>query len=350
MQEFKYRYSISSDTLNGVVDYGSLVSEVNAAISNGDINHVFSRIETVDGDADSIDLVFRGELDVSEKSALDAVIAAHTGVPLPVSGDPVRLSEERDPLGRVVVVTDKKGGVGLIVPTHNFCDPTTWYTKSVRVVNETLTTSDSLRFDFANQNIIDLKHGKFFGEDKIIVMGDGYDVRVTVDGVPQTEKPIYGNAAYDYQVFYEDGYILFSNPQAGTVQATYSYATDSDWYLIPEPGKKISIRDAEVQFSPDLVIDDVLHFDAMWNMSMVVDRETYKTETDFIDQATGAFPVIPQYGALKTDIYGFPFRYNTVRVLSSVQGVALRLCLNDHRPYGGYRAVATFYCVVEDDA
>ena len=71
-----------------------------------------------------------------------------------------------------------------------------------------------------------------------------------------------------------------------------------------------------------------------------------------MDEAAGSYPIIPPCGGLELgkshSTLGFPFNYNTVRDLNSLQGVELRIKTRNGRQFGGERATATFYCTIHN--
>jgi hypothetical protein len=78
----------------------------------------------------------------------------------------------------------------------------------------------------------------------------------------------------------------------------------------------------------------------------------YKTVFQIIDQARGAYPVIPAFGGSargsSKPTYGYPMIYGTVWELFFDYGMQLRCYLNADKVFGGERATATFYCLEVD--
>ncbi len=76
-------YSIVADTLNGLVGSDRLIDEIEA---DAGITTALDprRVETA---ADVLDVVFVSAIDGDEKTALDAVVAAHDGTPADVVGN-----------------------------------------------------------------------------------------------------------------------------------------------------------------------------------------------------------------------------------------------------------------------
>ena len=74
--------------------------------------------------------------------------------------------DRRDSTGAMTTSVMKPSIAALRTITHDWVDPTTWYTKSIRVVNEVATDSgDHLRYTLAHINLIDTYHSKITGED-----------------------------------------------------------------------------------------------------------------------------------------------------------------------------------------
>lgn len=283
----------------------------------------------------------------------------------------VTLDENKDSRGNVLFVEEKRVGADLEVVTHNFSDKTTWYTKSERVTGEALTsTSDNLTYNLQHAFVIDLQHGKVHNEDDIVerhlVQGlHGYRPVVVVDGQTLVEYTPFepSQASCDYEVDYQAGAITFFESQDGATTLTidYSYATTSEWSLIPDQGTRIDIEKSEVQFSLDTVYTDAIDFE-IWGYDpqnppnkILYKKTSYKSLHGFIDEASGSYPVIPVCGGPaplgKTQqTLGFPFNYNTVRALSSAQGLELVIRTRNDRPFGGERSTATFYCTVHADS
>lgn len=244
--------------------------------------------------------------------------------------------------------------------THNFCDSTTWWTQSVRVTDETLTDSgDGLTWDSAHVKWIDMTHGKVFNEDYFAQSAPhGYVITVTVDGVSKTQRAPFADSGSDFNVNYTLGKIVFFSSQAGkTVVVSYSYANGSEWCLIPDAGTRIDIEGAEAQFSKDVVLNDSILYE-FWGYDpnnlpnkMIYGMAVYKKIINYIDEAYGSYPVIPPIGGTKRgiqqEIYGFPFRYGTIRSLFSSQGLELRVRLANDQEFGGEHATATLYCTVK---
>lgn len=271
-----------------------------------------------------------------------------------------------------LVAVAAREGSEVIYATHNFCNKTTWYSESIRVEDEQLTDSgDGLNFNSAHQFWIDMTHGRVMDEDALCQdVEHGYSVVITSDGALVTEREPYEEDGGDYTVNYATGVVTFFQSQAGkTVMATYSYATTSGWILKPEQGKDLDIEMSESQFSSDIVMTDTIRFSICGFASVFapalvaggqlqptdlveLGADRYKRFHQLVDNALGSYPVIPAIGGTtrgaQNPIYGYPFRYGTLRRLHSEYGMELRVRLEHDRPFTGEYGTATFYCVSRD--
>jgi hypothetical protein len=252
-------------------------------------------------------------------------------------------------------------GTEMIATTPNLADPSTWYGTSTRVAAAALTDSgDGLTWT-SGDTWIDMTHGKLFDEDALVADTEhGYAIEVKVDGAVKTERTPFATSGGDFTVDYRLGKVVFPSSQAGkTVTATYSKMVDSVFALVPSEGKAIDIEEVEAQFSEDIVMNDTIVFE-VWAYNpadlpnkVKIGGTRYKNFKNFIDEALGSYPVIPAIGGsvrgASHAIYGFPFRYGTVRTLSSAYGVELRVRLESDVPFGGEHATATFYCTVRTE-
>jgi hypothetical protein len=88
------------------------------------------------------------------------------------------------------------------------------------------------------------------------------------------------------------------------------------------------------------------------NYKVELKRQSYKSFMQLTDEALGSYPVIPAIGGsdrgFSHEMYGFPFRYGTVRSLFADYGLEIRVWLQNHIPHEGERVTATFYCVADD--
>lgn len=354
MASVKYTYSVADDTAEGQVNFERLENEIRDS-------GVTIALDYIEISEDDLDIWFKDSLSSPEELELDQVVEAHTGAPVaePRNADGIPLVSLHGNANEVQVV-GRQDGTDLIRASHNLCDPCTWYHQSKRTT-ETLTnpSGDDVTFESQNSNLIDLTHGRIHSEDKIRAAessGHGYGVVVRVDGVEQTPRPPFSNSGGDYEVDYEAGTVTFFSAVTGTVEADYSYEDGSEWVLQPEPGKIIEINSAEAQFSSNCDIKDTIHFiievpDGQGGY-ITVGSQLYQTYGQFVDEARGAYPVIPPLPGDRgssSEIYGFPFQYSAVRLLKSSLGMRLRIGLDNDQAFTGDRCTTTFYTTSYDE-
>ena len=85
MANFIYNYSIASDTLNGVLDAGTLEEEINDTTITAGMKDITSV-------GDNIAIIFKQELSTAEEDILTACVNAHQGVPV-IQTQAVRIQE-----------------------------------------------------------------------------------------------------------------------------------------------------------------------------------------------------------------------------------------------------------------
>jgi hypothetical protein len=268
------------------------------------------------------------------------------------------------------VVQVGRTGIESIISSHNFCDKTTWFFQSERIVSESLSNSgDNLTFSGSNLFWIDLLHGKMHKED-IWNSNEQYSVEIFVDGVKKTQRLNWDNSGGDFTVNYNSGSITFFNEVTSSVYSNYSFANGSQFILCPEAGEIINIEDAEAQFSTDVEYDSSIEFRIYgyaavfapfliesnggpfpddYKIELPGEGETYKSIFQIIDEARGSYPQIPKINGLrgmKNAMNGFPFNYATIRSLDSTYGLELRVGLSNDKEFGGERATATFYTTI----
>lgn len=276
-----------------------------------------------------------------------------------------QLSPNLDTRNRETVVLNPRIGDEFMSVTHDFCDKTTWYGDSGRITDEKATDSgDGLTWDLVNENIIDLTHGKVYAEDSLI---EDRDVIVKADDVEMTPREPFSASGGDYEVDYSVGKIVFYSSQAGkTVLVTYSYATSSNYYLMPPAACVMDIEHGEAQFSSDFEMTTGVQFQvqgyvivfapdmAESNGGPLPDytlipllTTKYKRIRNLIDEAVGVYPTIPIIGGSSrgttVTTYGFPFRYGTVRSLNSAAGMRLVISTENDIEFGGDLCTTTFY-------
>jgi hypothetical protein len=164
-------------------------------------------------------------------------------------------------------------GSEVVLGSHNFCDQTTWFGDSVRATDQAMEAKagssgliwKSTSTDPTHINWIDMRSGRIHNQEKWAEEQEhGYVVEVKVNGTTKVQCPIFifddgdtgGGPLYDYWVDYDAGEVNFFVDQTGnTVTASFSYATTSNFYVIPTAGKILRIEDAEADFSGDMVLE-----------------------------------------------------------------------------------------------
>lgn len=348
MAATKYTYSISADFPNTKVASDRLVLEIQSSA-------IVTALDRIDTAGDVCDIWFKDALSAGDETVLDGLVAAHTGDPLPSEAQPVTLaSTAADDDNRLrVSVEPRKTGDGLVIVTHNWCDPTTWYTQSERTTGETLTDSgDGLIFNSVKPNWIDLTHGKIYRENLISA---SYVPVIKVDGVTMTERAAWADSGGDFTINYATGQVTFFVSQSGkVVTADYSWENGSLFLVAPTTGKRLWIEYSEVQFSKDIEINADTHFQP-WaynpadppNKIPAASPTTYRSLDNYIEEANGCYPEIPVMGGprgFSSPRITFPFKYQTIKELRSSYGVEIRVWLEGNLPFGGEYGTATFYC------
>lgn len=230
--------------------------------------------------------------------------------------------------------------------SHDWTDPCTWYSQSVRVTGETLSLVSGKTYSFANQNIIDLTHGRLYQED---VFASSYLLKVYDNGVLKSE-------GVDYNVDYPLGQLTFdaNYTVTGPVTADYSYENGSQWVLAPDPGKVLHIEHSEVQFSRNVSMSPISFEIWVYNPfdppnKIKYQEIVYKNIKDIINSANLGQGFIPAIDMLSQDILVFPFNYSTVKSLKSSDGAELRIRILNDTAYSGEYATATFYVLSQDE-
>lgn len=262
--------------------------------------------------------------------------------------------------------------------THDWSDPTTWYSKSVLVTDEVATDSgDHQTFNLAHRNLIDTCHSKVYQEDYLKdAAGQTYRVTVKLNNVIQLEEdPHFGPSGDgDYTVDYANGKIVFVDPvtPGSTVRVTYHYANGSGFVIAPLPGKQLSIDMVEVQFSDDIVLTDTVVFQPYGYVEAFAPQLCttnggpyppgtkiplgtplkYKSFTDFQAEATKAYAQYPAMGgdnwrASPHKITIMNWDYLSSTILKSSSGMEIRVFLEHDTPFQGWYSTATFYCRLE---
>jgi hypothetical protein len=305
-------YSVSTDIPSGKVDVASLETQIRAS-------NIKTAVEAIERSGDVLSVTFKDALDATDKALLDgsssqppnhpctpgSLLGNHTGEPVPdqgytEKGNPIVGMENVQTDGVPRFVSAPRVVSEAVYASHNYCDPTTWYSQSMRVANEAAADSgDGLTWNLAEALLIDLTHGKVFdeegisGDQQILDPGDphGYLITVRVDGSPVDARPPFASdwsQGGDYYVDYVSGDVIFQATQAGKdVRVDYSYAGGAQWILNPI-GNALFIEKAEIQFSIDV------DFKATIKMQALGPVETFAPQ--LWDQQTPAWPVLLPQG------------------------------------------------------
>ena len=264
--------------------------------------------------------------------------------------------------------------------TPSWCDRTTWIQQAIRVVDEIATNFlPFTQYDVSHPNLIDTYHGKVSQEDFFKdATGNSYRVIVKVNDAAKTEQDPHLATGGDYTINYATGRITFLSALGAddVVKVTYHYATTSLYTIKPATGKILKIKSAEAQFSKDIVITDSIRFQpygyvqvfapTLWDgysppgpypantLIPLGDATVYKTMSDYINEANGAYPEIAQMGGggwrgCAQGIVTFPWNYIALTDLISSYGMEIRIFLEHDAPFTGAIATATFYCFSENE-
>jgi hypothetical protein len=266
---------------------------------------------------------------------------------------PWRISRDAD--GSARFVDELRSDSRYTAITHNFADSCTWYQESTRVTEETLTTSDPERriWSAVHAVWIDLSHGRLSDEDDV---SSKYLPVITVDGVVQTEDESFGDGGDgDFAIDYGSGSVTFHESVPGGTDpvASYSYAGSSLFTLEPASGKVLRLLEAECQMSVDILMTDTIWYGIYVTIpgigEILARQKKYKTIQDFINEANGAYPLIPSMGGEKRgtshDTLTFPWHYVSRTDLKSSLKMKAKIRLLGDIPCEGFGAYVAFYCV-----
>ena len=342
MASEKYTYSISEDFPTGKVCPSRLENEIHTS-------SIVIALDYIETDGDNCNIWFKAPLGTTDETTLGTIVASHSGEPLPV--EPV------SPTGVPYIELLAREGSSVNKVSHNWCDKCTWYTQSVRVIEEELTDSgDHTTFGSEHTHWIDLNHGRLYAEDRIKA---DYLPVISINGTPATERPPFRETGGDFVIDYETGDVTFTESQEGnTVTATYNYSNGSRFLVAPLEGKRLVVEKSKVQASTDLAMTDSIHFQPwaynpadMPNKVPVAEATIYKTWRDFVEEAEAAFPVVPALGGgdparSVAEHISFPYHYLTGKSLYYSMGLEIRVWLENDTPFTGTFGTVTFRCSV----
>jgi hypothetical protein len=275
--------------------------------------------------------------------------------------------------GRLRYAVEKSDTPKKTIISHDWTDPTTWYSSSVRVVDEIASDSGNhILYNLDHVNVIDTYHGKVTQEDFLLDGSDNsFRVTVKVNDVTKTEQDPHYGAGGDYTVNYENGTVSFLSALAANdeVKVTYHYATDSVFTVTPESGKSLAIEFAEVQFAADVVINDSVVFQPYGYVDVFAPQYLqsnggpypsltkiplgnpviYKSMSDYQNDAVKSYCTYPPLGGngwrgSPEEIIIMDWDYVSATSLRSDYGMEIRVYLQHDTAFDGYCATATFYC------
>jgi hypothetical protein len=374
----KYTYSIASDFPGAAANTTNLQTEIQAS-------SIVTALDRIDTAGDVIDIWFKDALSTADKTTLDAdttgpaggTIAAHDNSTTVQPIETISISHKLTGDDRIRVAMEKSDATAFDAYSHNWADPTTWYTSSIRIVDEVATDSgDHITYNLSKTNIIDVYHGKLTGEDDLLdSSSNSYRVTVKIDDVVKTEQDPHTATGGDYTIDYENGDVIMTSALVGTevVKVTFHYATDSKFKIIPTPGEKVIIEVAEVQFADDVEITDTVFFQTFGYVDVFAPQLLianggpypsltkipirtfkYKTMRDYQNAAFKSYPTCPAMGGvgwrgMPRSVIVFDWDYQRGMTLLSSYGMESHLYLEHDVPFGGSWATATLYCGVDTE-
>lgn len=271
------------------------------------------------------------------------------------------MSAGGNPLVETSIYTGPSGSRSVSMVTPDLADRTSWYQKSVQIIEETLTDSgDGLTFNSAHPWWVNV-YGRLTYTHKQIPKRDGsfgkhadWAVIVKVDDVVQTSG---------YTINFVDGKVVFASSKSGSVvKATY-WHTDgvshpSEWLLVPASGKKYIVEHVEIQVTTDVAITSPIRFeiwaganlatygtfpDYLFEAGYGQMRADYRSVRDLVNAANKGQGVIPKLGEMEHEIVVIPFEYVQAFTLDSAYGTCFRMWILNDIPLSGELVTATFY-------
>lgn len=354
-----YTYSIETDIISKKLNSSRLHSSITAS----NISIALSGISNEVG-SDNFDIGFKDVLSPTEETELDSIVENHSGeIPSSEVHKVVIDENDKSKIQKAIsVIVHKPENESFARATHDFCNKTTWYTNSIRVLAETVTPVSGV-ITLSNKNVIDVIYGNINRQDLL----QEYVINVYDDGVliPHfTMELVEGEnvKTFNYVVDHKLGKITLENTPTGDVTVDYSYATNSEWILQPEEGSMLIIEHSEIQFSIDINVNTPLRFE-IWvgNPYFAVVGHPYEgipkipyqvvqynSVKDLVNEANLGTGTIPAIGNLPECVV-FPFNYATIKPFKYSQGAELRIRAVDDIELDGSFGTATFYLIKRDD-
>jgi len=265
--------------------------------------------------------------------------------------------------GCLRVQIDLTEGRRCYVTSHNFCKKETWYQKSERITDETLSTTNQTVYTPAvSRYWIDVTHGKLFAEYEL---QEYYAPVIKVNGTTKKENPP-GTTSGDFSINYATGAVTFNSAlyPADVVTASYSYPTSSMFTMGPAAGYKQRVSRAEIQLSKDLVLTDTACIQ-LWGLAdvfapgqlppgtmiPVARAEKYQTVDDYAIDGERSYPEVPvisaganwRHHSSPRVVYHFDYIHEGTVDMWASYGMEIRLWLENDTPFEGEAAVVTFY-------
>lgn len=362
----QYVYSVADDTLNGSVDVSALQTQVNENTS------ITIAVDHINSTGDVIDVYMSAELSGGEETELESTIAAHDGTPI-IDPDIVELDSKYVDSDYVLKVqTQPVSGDSINYYSPNLCDPCGWYQNTTVITEFTMTdTGDHLTYNTDGTwpgPWVDITHGRIFLEDGILADDPTLKTKVEIRPNGGTWSEVVEHdwtegTNNDYNVDYANGSVTFKDAQATDTDVRISVHQSPEtylWQLEPNPGKRLKLTYAEVQFTTDCVMNSSLVYET-WAYNpydlpnkFKVSELKYKTFGDIMWESTGPYPVIPPLGGgpprgFVNSTVILPFKYQAFRDVRSSYGIEIRVTMDKTGPFDGEYASTTFYCLQEDE-
>jgi len=339
-------------------------------IQQSNITIVLDHITTV---GTNVDIVFRADLSVGEKTTLDTIVENHSGLPLPTEAQSVAIDNMKiNGVKQIMVDNSVKigpiGGGSITINSHDWGDRTTWYQKSVLVSNETLVDSgNGLTFTSINPWWINMDSDKITYDYKMVPERDGTHSDISL------RRPIIkvnDIIVTNYMVDYVNGKITFGSSQVGqTVTGTYYTNNNiprcSEWLLYAPTNWAYILDYVEIQFSKNINLSTTVNIEIwgggtqfgtvpdiyqdfnmdLYDMGFGQNRSLYRSAKDFLNICTNrSSQIIPAFAGLTQDVYIFPFDYLVNTILKHSDGAVIVLSKVNDLPYTNAElATLTFY-------
>jgi len=248
--------------------------------------------------------------------------------------------------GRPEFIAIEAEGNGEAIPSHNFMDKTTWFQESIRITGENPVLETGKVYNLTKSNIIDCSHGKITFEDA----NNAAQLFKAFDG--GTEIALDADFTVDYdlgKITLDVNYTL-----VGALTVDYSYENGSTFTLKPQPGKSLSIKDAEIQFSSDISMKPIIFEIWAYNPAdlpnkVIAFSRKYKNIKDIINVARQGKGRIEPCDVLTLPTYVFPFSYDRKIVLEDSKGMELKVKVENNDVMGGSYGTMTFYAIEENE-